>query len=132
MEMSFWQKRMSRRRLLGSAASLAVVGGGAGLFLPRWSSASASQPRQNSFVLAEDIRHNPPELAAGQLQGLQWDTAGQPALRAAGAYGGVYTSPVVATTIAATHVGLHWRADGPGCEPTTSCATVQTMARAGL
>ena len=116
MEMSFWQKRVSRRRLLGSAASLAVVGGGAGLFLPRWSSARASQPRQNSFVLAEDIRHNPPELAAGQLQGLQWDTAGQPALRAAGAYGGVYTSPVVATTIAATHVGLHWRADGPGWE----------------
>ena len=113
MSNGFWQKRISRRRLLGGATSLAVVGSGAGLLLPRRLSPRPAQAR-DPFVLAEDIRHSPAELAAGRLQGLKWDTpAGQPVMRAASSSGGVYTSPVVRTSFPATHIGLHWRADAP-------------------
>ena len=111
MERSFWQKRLSRRRLLG-ATSLAIAGTGAGLLLPH--RAPARTAAQNPFVIAEDIRHNAGELAAGQLQGLTWATpAGQPVMRAASSSGGVYTSPVVRTSFPATHIGLHWLADAP-------------------
>ena len=66
MEQSFWQKRLSRRRLLGGATSLAIVGSGAGLLLPRRTSARTAA--QNPFVLAEDIRHNPAELATASFR----------------------------------------------------------------
>ena len=46
---SFWQKRLSRRRLLTGAASLAVVGGGAGLFLPRRFTAPGSNASRSRF-----------------------------------------------------------------------------------
>ncbi|MCJ7491179.1 MAG: peptidoglycan recognition protein family protein [Dehalococcoidia bacterium] len=115
MQQGFWQKRMSRRRLLGGATSLAIVGSGAGLLLPR--RAPARSAAQNDFVIAEDIRHTPVELAGGQLQGLRWDTpAGQPALRAASSSGGVYTSPIVKTSFPSTHIGLHWLADAPNSD----------------
>jgi N-acetylmuramoyl-L-alanine amidase len=110
MDKGFWQKRLSRRRLLG-ATSLAIAGGGAGLFLPRRLARTAAQA---PFVRAEDIRHTPAELATGRLQGMTWDSpAGQPVLRAVSTSGGVYTSPVVKTSFPATHIGLHWRADDP-------------------
>jgi hypothetical protein len=112
MSEGFWRKRVSRRRLIGGAASLAAVGGGA-ILLPR--RAPAGSASQTNFVTAEDIRHTPAELARGQFQGLKWDTpAGQPVLRAASSSGGIYTSPVVKTSFPATHIGLHWTADAPG------------------
>jgi len=114
MEQSFWQKRLSRRRLLG-ATSLAVAGGGAALILPRrFLGRSLQAQAQTGPVIAEDIYHSAPELSAGQLQGLQWDTAGAPLLHAAGVYGGVLTSPIVKTSFPVTHLGLHWRGDGVG------------------
>lgn len=113
MEQSFWQKRLSRRRLLG-ATSLAAAGGGAALILPRRFGIRSTQA-QTAPVIAEDIRHNAPELAAGQFQGLKWDSpAGAPVLRASAASGGIYTSPIVKTSFPVTHIGLHWRGDDPG------------------
>jgi hypothetical protein len=113
MENGFWQKRISRRRLLGGATSLAIVGTGAGLLLPRRLSPTLAQAR-DPFVLAEDIRHSPIQLAAGRLQGLRWDTpGGQPIMRAASSSGGLYTSPIVKTSFPTTHIGLHWTADAP-------------------
>ncbi|MGD0116195.1 MAG: N-acetylmuramoyl-L-alanine amidase [Dehalococcoidia bacterium] len=114
MEQSFWQKRLSRRRLLG-ATSLAVAGGGAALILPRrFLGRSFPAQAQTGPVIAEDIRHGASELSAGQFQGLEWDTAGAPLLHAAGAYGGVLTSTIVKTSFPVTHVGLHWLGDGVG------------------
>jgi hypothetical protein len=114
MEQSFWQKRLSRRRLLG-ATSIAVAGGGAALILPRRFLGRSSQAQaQSGPVIAENIRHGASELSAGEFQGLEWNTAGAPLLRAAGTYGGIFTSPVVKTSFPVTHVGLHWRGDGVG------------------
>ncbi len=114
MEQSFWQKRLSRRRLLG-ATSLAVAGGSAALILPRrFVGRSPQAQAQTGPVIAEDIRHNAPELAKGEFRGLEWDSAGAPLLRAAAASGGDYISPIVKTSFPVTHIGLHWRGDGPG------------------
>jgi hypothetical protein len=111
MSDGFWRKRISRRRLIGGATSLAIVGGGA-VLLPR--RAPARSAAQNDFVIAEDIRHTAAELAGGQFQGLKWDTpAGQPVLRAASSSGGAYTSAIVKTSFPSTHIGLHWTADPP-------------------
>ncbi len=109
----FWRKRVSRRRLLAGAASAALVGGGASLLLPRRLPASGSAG--GVPVTAEDFWHTPAELAKGELSALRWDSLdGQPGLRAAAAgWEGTYTSPVVKTRIPSTHVGLHWRSDGP-------------------
>ncbi len=105
----FWQKRISRRRLIGGATSLAIVSGGARFLLPF---ASARSAAQNEFVVAEDIYHTPAQLARGDLQSLSWDSSGaQPVLRAQSSSGGVYTSSVVKTGFPSTHFGLHWSAD---------------------
>lgn len=113
MELSFWQKRLSERRLLGGATGVAIAGASAGLLLPRRGLVRASSA-QNPFVLAEDIRHYANEFASGDLQGLAWSSSsGQTVMRAASSSGGIYTSPIVQTSFPATHIGLHWLADAP-------------------
>jgi hypothetical protein len=116
----FWQKRVSRRRLLTGTASAALIGGGAALFLPRRLTAGGQRASLDSpapldpFVTAEDIIHTPAELASGEFRALRWDSLdGQTGLRAAAASEGLYTSPVVRTNNPFTHVGLHWRTSGP-------------------
>ncbi len=114
MEQSFWQKRLSRRRLLG-ATSLAAAGGGAALILPRrFFGRSSTAQAQTGPVIAENIRHGAFELSAGDSRGLEWATANTPLLRAAGDYGGFLISPIVKTSFPVTHVGLHWTGDGAG------------------
>lgn len=113
MSEGFWQRRVSRRRLLGGAASAAAVGGGTGLLLPwrRFQGRARSSP--NSPVAAEDIVHSPPDLAKGDLRALKWSSAqGAPVLKAAASVEGVFTSPVTRTSIAPTHVGIHWKGEG--------------------
>jgi N-acetylmuramoyl-L-alanine amidase len=113
MELSFWQKRLSRRRLLGGATGLAIAGAGGGLLLPHRGLVRTSSA-QNPFVLAEDIRHYASEFASGDLQGLAWSSSsGQTVMRAASSSGGIYTSPIAQTSFPATHIGLHWLADAP-------------------
>jgi hypothetical protein len=110
----FWQRRVSRRRLLTGAASAALIGGGAALLLPRRLAAGVPRTPYDPFVTAEDIIHTPAELARGDLRALRWDSLdGQTGLRAAAASEGFYTSPVIRTNNPFTHVGLHWRTNGP-------------------
>jgi hypothetical protein len=117
MEKSFWQKRISRRRLLGGVSSLAIVGSGA-RFLPRVSLPRPAMSHSDDFIIAEDIRHNASDLAWGQLTNLSWDeSATEPVLRAASSSGGLLNSTVVKTSFPATHIGLHWTADADGPAP---------------
>lgn len=114
MDDGFWQRRLSRRRMLAGAATTAAVGG-AGLFLPQRLIARTS-PSRTTPVVAEDIVHSPNDLARGDLHALRWsESQGRPALQAAGVTEGVYTSPIIKTRLPCTHVGLHWREQGvPG------------------
>jgi len=109
----FWQRRVSRRRLLAGATSFAIIGGGASILLPRRFTAGAPRAPQDFSVTAEDIVHNPAQLAGGDLRALKWDSLdGTTGLRAAATSEGLYTSPVVRTNSPFTHVGLHWRSEG--------------------
>lgn len=114
MTEGFWQRKVSRRRLLGGAASAVAVAGGTGLLLPwRRSRAGAGSP-SSAPVVAEDVVHSSAQLAQGDLRALRWSSAqGAPVLRpAAVSVEGVLTSPVTRTSVAPTHVGIHWKGDG--------------------
>jgi hypothetical protein len=96
---------ISRRQLLAASAGVALVGA----LAPKGVFALASQQGRGKAreVLTHDSLHGVSEFSRSQLDGPTLDGS---SLRGPGRF----TAPVIASGIAFTHVGLHWKGTGHG------------------
>lgn len=99
---------MSRRRFLASTAGTAV----AGMCALRRPRPAASGHPGAVRALVHDAVHSGSAFSQGRLAGATLDRLGTGALGGPGAF----ESPVVTARFPFTHVGLHWKGDGPDLE----------------
>ncbi|MCH8994018.1 MAG: N-acetylmuramoyl-L-alanine amidase [Chloroflexi bacterium] len=101
-------KQISRRQFLAAAASTAV----AGIWALHHRQAAATGRRGAVRALVHDVVHEGAAFSRGRLVGARLDRIGTAALGGPGAF----ESTLITSPFPFTHVGLHWKSDGPDME----------------